>query len=238
MKTRKSTILIEKAANAHYSPSGHLLYLSHGAILAVPFDEKNLKVSGSPLPILQGVQSISGEFAHFSLARNGTLAYVPGGVTGNQNMLVSVDRSGKQAALPALPQSYEDLTLSPDGKQLAMTIVGEQQWSVWIYDLQQKTLSRVTFEADNRDPLWSADGKRVIYSSARNGHKSLFWKPVTGPGGEEELLTTTAQAFPDSVSKDGRYLLYTILGAKELQGFYLLPLQGERKPQLLFAELL
>ncbi len=236
MKTRKSMVLIEKASNAHYSPSGHLLYTSHGAILAVPFDEKNLKVTGTPIPVLQGVHTVSGDLALFYVAQNGTLAYVPGGAAGNHNVLITVDRNGKQAALPAPPQAYEDLTLSPDGKQLAMTIVGEQQWSVWIYDLQQKTFNRLTFEGDNRDPLWSADGKRVIYSSSRNGRKALFWKPVTGPGGEEELLRVTAQPFPDSVSKDGRYLVYDILGVRDSTRFYLLPLQGERKPQPFFSE--
>ena len=236
MKTGKSTMLIEKATGAHYSPSGRLLYVSRGAILSVPFDEKQLKVTGTPLPALPGVQTSDREFAQFAVARNGTLAYVPGAAAGNHNTLVSVDRTGKQDTLPAPPQAYEDLALSPDGKQLAMTIIGEQQWSIWIYGLQQNTLNRFTFEGDNRDPIWSADGKRVIYASSRDGRKSLVWKPVTGPGGEEELLTLTAQPFPDSVSRDGRYLLYDILGARALTGFYLLPLQGERKPQLLFAE--
>jgi len=235
-KTGKSTILIEKATNAHYSPSGHLLYVSRGAILAVPFDEKRLKLTGTPLPALQGVQTSGREFAQFAVARNGTLAYVPGVAAGNHNTLVSIDRAGKESALPAPPQAYEDLALSPDGKQLATTIIGEQQWSVWIYSLEQKTFNRLTFEGDNRDPIWSADGKRVIYASSRNGRKSLFWKAVTGPGGEEELLVSTAQLFPDSVSKDGRYLLYDIMGARDSYGFYLLPLQGNRKPQLLFAE--
>jgi len=170
------------------------------------------------------------------VAQNGTLAYVPGGAAGNHNLIITVDRNGKQAVLPAPPQPYEDLTLWPAGKQLAMTIVVDQQWSVWIYDLQQKTFNRLTFEGDNRDPLWSADGKRVIYSSTRNGGKHLFWKPVTGPGGEEELLTVSAQPFPDSVSKDGRYLVYDILGARDSTRFYLLPLQGERKPQQFFSE--
>jgi serine/threonine-protein kinase len=236
IKTGKSTILIEKATDAHYSPSGHLLYLSRGAILAVPFDEKQLKVTGTPLPALQGIQTSGREFAQFAVARNGTLAYVPGVAAGNHNTLVSIDRTGKESTLPAPLQAYEDLALSPDGKQLATTIIGEQQWNVWIYGLQQKTFTRLTFEGDNRDPIWSADGKRVIYASSRNGRKSLFWKPVAGTGGEEELLTVASQPFPDSVSKDGRYLLYDILGATESPGVYLLPLQGERKPQLLFAE--
>ncbi len=237
MKTRKSTILIESAANAHYSSSGHLVYLSHGTILAVPFDEKNEKITGTPLPVLQGAQTVSGrEFAFLSLARDGTLAYIPGGTIGKHNLLVGLDRSGKETMLPAQPQAYEDLTLSPDGKLLAMTIVAEQQWSIWIYDLQERTLNRFTFDGDNRDPLWSADGKRVIYGSSRNGRKSLFWKPVNGPGGEEDLGAFPTQTFPGSVSKDGRYLAYDISGTKESAGVYLLPLQGERKPKLLLND--
>ncbi|HKW63256.1 MAG TPA: protein kinase [Candidatus Acidoferrum sp.] len=236
MKTRKWTTLLEKATDAHYSPSGHILYVSHGDILAVPFDEKQLKVTGTPLPVLQGVQTSGREFAQFAVARNGTLAYVPGAPIGNRNTIVSVDRTGKESVLAAPPQAYEDLALSPDGKLLAMTIIGEQQWSVWIFDLRQKTLNRLTFEGDNRDPLWSADGKRVIYASSRNGRKSLFWKPVNGPGGEEELVSVASQPFPDSVSKDGRYLAYNILGARESEGYYLLGLQGEKKSELLFTE--
>ena len=236
MKTGKSRDLIEKAIDAHYSPSGHLLYFSHGTVLAVAFDEEKLKVTGTPLPVLQGVQTLNGEAPNLSVSQNGTLAYVPGGHTGNHNVLISVDRTGKQTALPAPPQPYEDLTLSPDGKQLAMTIVGEQQWSVWIYNLQQKTFKRLTFDGDNRDPLWTPDGRRVIYSSSRNGRKGLFWKPVAEAGGEEELLTVTAQPFPDSVSNDGRFLVYDILGATDSKGFYLLPLQGERKPQQFFSQ--
>jgi len=233
MKTRKAAILIDNATDAHYSPSGHLVYLSHGTIMAVPFDEKQQKITGTPLPVLQGAQTLSGgQFAFLSLARDGTLAYIPGGTIGIHNRLVSVDRSGKETVLPAQPQAYEDLTVSPDGKLLAMTIVGEQQWSVWIYDLQQKTLSRFTFDGDNRDPYWSADGKRVIYSSTRNGRRSLFWKPVNGPGGEEELGRFAAQAYPGSVSKDGQYLVYDIVSS----GVYLLPLQGERKPKLLLND--
>ena len=97
-------------------------------------------------------------------------------------------------------------------------------------------MSRLTFEGDNRDPIWSADGKRVIYSSTRNGRKGVFWKPVGGPGGEEELLDTSAQPFPSTVSVDGRSLIYDVSGWVESAGVYVLPLQGERKPRLLFKE--
>src|SRR5262249_32015364 len=70
-RTRKWTTLIEHGTDAHYVPSGHLLYLSNGVILAVPFDEKQLKVTGTPVPVLQGIQTAGGEEAQFSIARDG-----------------------------------------------------------------------------------------------------------------------------------------------------------------------
>ena len=97
-------------------------------------------------------------------------------------------------------------------------------------------MSRLTFEGDNRDPIWSADGRRVIYSSSRNGRKGIFWKPVGGPGGEEELLDSAMQLFPSSVSMDGRFVIYDVAGWVESAGIYILPLQGERKAKLLFKE--
>jgi eukaryotic-like serine/threonine-protein kinase len=237
MKSKKWTTVIEKAGYPQYSPSGHIVYLHGGTVLAVPFDENKLTVTGTPVPVLKGVQAINGTgMAQFCVGREGTLVYIPGTVLGRQNTLVSVDRTGKETALRAPPRAYEDLSLSPDGKQLAMTIVGDRQWSVWIYDLQQGSLNRVTFEGDNRDPIWSADGKRIIYESTRNGHKGIFWKPVSGPGGEEELVTTALQPLAGSVSKDGRDATFSANDLSGLSGIYQLPLQGERKPKLLFSE--
>ncbi|MGA7930998.1 MAG: protein kinase [Candidatus Sulfotelmatobacter sp.] len=237
MKSRKWTTVVEKASYPQYSPSGHIVYLFGGTLLAVPFDEKKLTVTGTPVPVLKGVQTIiGGGIAQFFVGRDGMLAYIPGTVLGTQNTLVSVDRTGKETALRAPPRAYEDLALSHDGKQLAMTIVGERQWSVWLYDLQLGSLNRVTFEGDNRDPIWSVDGKRIIYESTHNGHKGIFWKPVSGPGGEEELVGATAQPLAGSVSKDGRYVTFSGYGLSELAGIYQLPLQEERKPRLLFNE--
>jgi eukaryotic-like serine/threonine-protein kinase len=236
IKTGKWKTVIDKAEYAHYSPSGHLVYLQNGAILAVPFDLKRAEVTGTPVPVLQGVQYGFTDFAQFSIARNGTLAYIPGPPLGLQNTLVSVDRTGRETPLRAPPRGYEDLALSPNGKLLALTVIGEQQWNIWIFDIQQGTMSRLTFEGDNRDPIWSADGRRVIYSSSRNGRKGIFWKPVGGPGGEEELLDSSLQLFPSSVSMDGRFVMYDVAGWVESSGIYVLPLQGERKAKLLFKE--
>src|SRR5260370_42327688 len=109
MKTRKWTTLIEKAAYAQYSPSGHIVYLSGGTLLTVPFDEKKLAVTGAPVPVLQRAQTISGGgVAQFFVARDGTLVYIPGTVIGTQNTLVSVDRTGQETAHRAAPRAHQE----------------------------------------------------------------------------------------------------------------------------------
>jgi len=236
LKTGKCKTVVEKGEYAHYAPGGRIVYLQNGVLLAVPFDERKLEVTGPTEPVLEGVQYTPLSYAQFAIAANGTLAYIPGAAKDLNNTLITVDRSGREQPLKAPPRGFEDMDLSPDGRLLALTVIGGQQWNVWIYDLQQGSLNRLTFEGDNRDPMWSADGKRVIYASTRNGRRGLYWKPVSGAGGEEQLLDSPRQLFPASVTSDGKYLIYDLGAWEDTAGIYALPLTGERVPQPLFKQ--
>lgn len=228
--------MIEKGEYAHYAPGGRIVYSQNGVLLAVPFDERKMEVTGPAEPVLDGVQYRPSSYAQFAIAQNGTLAYIPGAAKDLNNTLVTIDRGGREEALKASPSGFEDMDLSPDGKLLAMTVIGGQQWNVWIYDLQEGSLNRLTFEGDNRDPMWSADGKRVIYGSTRNGRSGLYWKPVSGTGGEEQLLDSPRQLFPASVTNDGKYLIYDSGAWEDAAAIYALPLQGERTPRVLLKQ--
>ena len=236
MKTGKSKTMVGKSEYAHYAPGGRIVYLQNGVLLAVPFDERKVEVTGPAEPVLEGVQYTPLSYAQFAIAANGTLAYIPGAAKDLNNTLVTVDRSGREQPLKAPPRGFEDMDLSPDARLLALTVIGGQQWNVWIYDLQQGSLNRLTFEGDNRDPMWSADGKRVIYASTRNGRRGLYWKPVSGTGAEDQLLDSTGQLFPASVTNDGKYLIYDTGAWEDAAAIYAVPLQGERRPQVLFKQ--
>ncbi len=237
LQTGRWKTVIEEGKFPRYLSSGHILFLQKGAILAAPFDAEKLTVTGPSFPVLQGAMiDLGTDSAQIAVSRDGSLAYVPGIKTGFQNTLVTVDRSGRETPLSDLQRSYEDLALSPDGRLLALTLIGEQQWNVWIYDLAHKTLNRATFEGDNRDPIWAADSKHVIYVSFRNGRNGIYWKPVAGPGPEEELVSTESLPFPFSTSPDGHWLSYMLSAPAPGAGVYLLPLEGERKPKLIAFE--
>jgi serine/threonine-protein kinase len=227
LKTGKWQTIIEKATNPHYLPGDYVAYERDGVLLAAPFDANRLSVAGPSVPILQGVLLDPDSGAtQVAVSRSGSVVYLAGTGAPPDSTLVVVDRAGNERPLTSLRRPYEDLALSPDGRLLALTIIGEPL-NVWLYDLGRDTLGRFTFEGDNRDPIWASDSKRVIYVAGRENRFHLRWKPIDGSGPDEELVSTDKAPMAYSCSPDGRWLSFSASNT-----VYLLPLTGEeRKPK-------
>ena len=169
LRTGTSKVLIRNGSHAHYVPTGHLVYGVAGTLRAVTFDLGRLEVVGTPTPVLDGVVTTAYGAADVAVAANGSLVYVQGSaVGGGQQALVSVDRQGRGVPLPGLPRdSYADVRVSPDGARLALAT----QDDVWIYDFGRATRSRLTTDsAPDKNPLWTPDGQRVVFTSRRAGY--------------------------------------------------------------------
>jgi Tol biopolymer transport system component len=144
------------------------------------------------------------------VAANGSLVYVRGSALGgDQQTLVSVDRQGRGVPLPGLPNdSYGHVRLSPDGTRLAL---GTQD-DVWIYDFTGAKLSRLTTDpAPDHSPLWTLDGRRIVYTSRRAGYPELFLRPADGSGSDQRFLTRAKDLVDlraSSWSQDGSRLLF------------------------------
>src|SRR5262249_14978767 len=127
---------------------------------------------------------------------------------------------------------YTSPHLSPDGRLAAVQIGND----IWIYDLARDTLTRLTFEGRNINPSWTPDGKRVAYSSDRNGAQSIFWRLADGSGAEESLFTGPGLPRPQGgFTPDGRSLIYTAQGPNTGSDLWVLPLEGTpetRKPRV------
>ena len=55
LATGERTVVIEGGSDARYLPTGHLVYALGETLLAVPFDVERLTVTGSPVPLVEGV---------------------------------------------------------------------------------------------------------------------------------------------------------------------------------------
>ncbi len=134
--------LIQGATHPRYAPSGptaiasgrqagHLVYAQGGNLTAVPFDPQRLELTGTAVPVLEGVlQSPSSGAAQYSFSATGSLVHVSGPVQAAQR-LVWVNRSGAEQPLASPARAYRYPRLSPDGRRVAATI-DEQETQVWI----------------------------------------------------------------------------------------------------------
>jgi serine/threonine-protein kinase len=224
--------LIKRGTQAKYLPTGHLVYAWGGDLLAVPFNLKNLEVTGTPFPVLEGVRTEFSE-AHFDISQNGTLVYVPGKVLLEANELVWVDLAGRTESLPLPQGSYLMPRLSPDGRQLVVTKI-EERANQWICDLERGTMRLLTDqEGDEFWSIWTPDGKRIIFNSNRHGGPSLclYIKRADGSGPEERLAESEIHQIPQTFSPDGKSIIYHMMSSTNGLDIWSIPLEGERTPE-------
>ena len=212
---------------ARYVPTGHLVYVRDGMLMAVRFDVSRLEPMGDPVQLAEGVLFTPEGAAQFDVSNDGSLIHVPGGLQGSGRQLAWLDRSGMEEPLKAPPHAYLDPRISPDGRQIAVTVQGAND-DIWIYDIAHQTLTPLTFGARSVSPVWTADGARIIYRSSRNGFLNLFTKAADGSGGEERLTTSEENQTPSATSPDGQSLAFVTAG----RDIWLLPLSGDKKARV------
>jgi Tol biopolymer transport system component len=133
----------------------------------MPFDIKKMKATGSPAPIVQGVTASSGNGGtQISFSDTGALAYVSGEIGVPEYPVMMMDRNGVVSTLWGEPGAYANPKLSPDGRRLSMTVLRDGNWDVWVYDLERKVSTRLTFhDGYDGDQVWSPDGSEIFYRS-------------------------------------------------------------------------
>ena len=201
-------VLVRGGSHAHYAATGHLLYAVAGTLRAVPFDLTTLETHGVPTTVLTGVQTSPQGAAAFVVADDGTLAYVASAAgAASATTLVWVDRQGKEQPLDAPPKAYLQPRLSPDGTKVAVAIADD---GVWLWRLQQQTLTRLS---DGFFPVWTRDGRRLVFSASQNGLYGIFSQSPDAAGAAETLATgPSAGMLASDVTKDGRHVLFSRAG--------------------------
>jgi hypothetical protein len=211
-----------------------LLFVRQGRLIAQEFDPVTSALSGNAFPIAEQLVAVGDSSATgLSASAAGPIVYRGGAGTGLHRQFVWVDRSGKEISKVGDPDdaSPADMTLSPDGRRIAMSRVVNGNMDIWTLDLARGLLSRFTFDGSGEaDPIWSHDGQRIIFNSDRSSVFDIYRKPFTGAGGEDLVLATPQNKAPLDWSPEGRFILYRSPGPTTGFDLSALRLDGERKP--------
>jgi Tol biopolymer transport system component len=234
LRSGERVVLVESGRDARYVSTGHLLYGLNGTLLAVPFDVRQRRVRGAAVPLVEGV--LDADFRtgalQFSVSDIGSLVYLTG-ASGLRRTLMWAGQDGRTEPLTDEAQFYDAPRISPDGTHVTVSVVnGPDGGVVRVYDLTRKSWTQFTSPGlQSRSPLWSRDGRRVIFYSESNGG-GLFSQAVDGTGAPERLTTTQAVQLPYSWSADGRTLLIEQKGNDRTSpaDIYALALDGTAKP--------
>ena len=145
--------------------------------------------------------------AGYAVSRLGTLVMCrTGRLSRRRESLVWVDRKGREEPLEAPPGAYGPPRVSPDGTHVAVGFSDRGNTEVLIWDLARKAFRRLTFSPGMDGlPLWTPDGRRIIFMSARAGALNLYSQAVDG-GTVDRLTTSAIPQWPTSITRDGHPL--------------------------------
>jgi eukaryotic-like serine/threonine-protein kinase len=231
LDSKESKLLLHAHASAEYA-SGHILFLRQSTLMAQRFDVRHLELTGDAFPIADPVQETELILrSMFSASENGPLVYLEG-TNSASRQLIWLDRNGKKVGEVPGADTYMGPRISPDGKKVLYTLTGPW-FEVWSYDMALGLKTRLTFGTSSGraslGPLWSRDGRRIAYTSTRNGKFGFYQKPANGSGNEELLLEENDSVkYPNDWSPDGKFLAFH-QAPQGINEIWMLPLTGERK---------
>ncbi len=218
---------------------GYLFYLRERTLMAHRFDTEDDTLIDDPFAIAENIR-YSGNYwkGFFSVSRSGRVVFSSGeGSRGSRMMWY--DRSGKELGPLGEPGRYGNLRLSPDGKKLAVSESDGPggNTDIWVHDLVRGVKTRLTFDAaPDFMPVWTPDGKQIIFTSMRDGKGGLYRKNAEGIGAVEPLYLSDIFKRPYSIPRDGKTIYFY---QKKLDGtddIYSLPLTGKPEPSAVLKD--
>jgi serine/threonine-protein kinase len=220
LKTGERKTVQRGGTSPHYlaSPSGagYLIYLHQATLFGAPFDLVHLAMSGAPAHLLEDVGSAGLGLGYFDVGGAptgpGTFVYLPG--LGQRGWpILWLESSGKTQPLHATPAVNVTPRFSPDGKRLAYAMGTSQGVDLWVKDVDRDISARRTFLPGlNHWPVWTPDGKNIIFASTYHNSPGLYWIRSDGSAEPQRLTDGKLQEVPTSISPDGKRLAFHSVG--------------------------
>jgi Tol biopolymer transport system component len=211
--SNESTVLIEAESGAAFA-NGFLFFLRDANLMAQRLDVAQRRVTGDPVFIAAGV-SREDRAAAFSVSPAGVLAF--GASAPDKSRLVWKDRTGREVGIVGSPGSYTNVTLSRDGRHIAVSLASGSPpvRNIWTMNLEGNASTQVTFgSVPQALPVWSPDASTLVYTSYHDKRFNLSQRSITADRAEAVLLDAGAggegigRPLVSDWSDDGRYIAY------------------------------
>ena len=236
-------LVVHGGAAPRYAPGGYLLYLRQGVLFAAGFDARRLELTSPGRPVLEGVLSWTGDqeggdgSAELALSATGTLVYrtAPHQEQARKTRFAWVSADGKES--PAFEEDLHSVLggfeLSPDGKKVVFEARSSRGMGLYIRDFERGGTTPFTAEGSgDRNPVWSADGRRIAYSARPEGAQRVIRiRTLDGSAPDREVSSVFGASGPTSWSPDGRTLLVDDFSVQGISDVYAVPLEEGAKPR-------
>jgi serine/threonine protein kinase len=204
-----------------WSPDGKFIYFSSDRGTAmnlwrIAVDESSGTVLGAPEPVTTGVQA-SAALPH--LSKDGSRLVFRSRIASVNPIAVPFDPVSLRAGTPVVLDTRNNIripsSVSPDGKQIAYFSLGEQQEDLFI-GTPDGPMRRVTDDgARDRSPMFTPDGRSVVFYSNRGGR----WEPwiigIDG-GGLRKIADAPSEAVYVTISPAGDEIVFNGDSAQQL----------------------
>jgi len=222
-------LLVRADANALFA-SGYLLFMRKTDLLAQRFDTRSLEVQGDPVRLADKTLNDQGIWRGvFTASNNGYIVYATGANSADEGQLTWFDTTGKVLGMVG-ERGSNSPRISPDGHKVALEF-GEPIPEVWIFNFASGLRTRLTNGGADSAPVWSRDGKNIVYFSipGNSSKARLAVRAADGTGSETLLFQEDQWETPTDWSPDGKYILYDH-GDPGATDIFVMPVSADQKP--------
>jgi Tol biopolymer transport system component len=189
-----------------------LLSVNNRSLVVQTLDAERARVSGEPTTLASGVGvDVRGANGGFAASGGRVLAYR---VVGDHSRLQWFDRQGRPETAFQQTADYQHPWLAPDETHVTIekTDPSTRRHGVWILDVPRDITTRLLVDPSGAHvPVWSPDGRRIVFGSNRLGGNDLYAMSADGTG-EQTLVLESPHHFilqPTDWSTDQRFIVYT-----------------------------
>jgi dipeptidyl aminopeptidase/acylaminoacyl peptidase len=214
----------------------YLLFAQDQTLFAQRMDWNNLRKIGEPMLLASNVAASPAYLgtSEFTASQNGVLIYgTARGSSFDQFNWYSRDGTVSGSLEPVI--DFQQFTLSPDGKHLALNSFHQHATgSLWLIDLATNTTTALATDPHAQsDPVWSPDSRYVAFNLLPNGGSDppfLVEKIEIGSEQPQKIYGDNDRHWLEDWSRDGRLLL-----THDTKTFSIISVTGDHKPKALYS---